>query len=73
MPEGIKPHCFYVWGSLGTRVGTHSPNLSLNSFTDEETAARERKVLATVINPVSNEEAGMGLLLQGRRHLTGWG
>lgn len=54
-------------------LGTHSPNLSLNSFTDEETAARERKVLATVINPVSNEEAGMGLLLQGRRHLTGWG
>lgn len=51
-------------------LGTHSPNLSLNSFT-EETAARERKVLATAINPVSNEEASMGLLLKG--HLTGWG
>lgn len=52
-------------------LGTHSPNLSLNSFTDEETEARERKVLATAINPVSNEEASMGLLLKG--HLTGWG
>lgn len=52
-------------------LGTHSPNLSLNSFTDEETEARERKVLATAINPVSNEEASTGLLLKG--HLTGWG
>lgn len=61
------------WDLRVQELGTRGPNLSLNSFTDEETAAREREDLTIVIDPVSRRGSGMGLLLQGHRHLTGWG
>lgn len=49
------------WDLRVQGLGTCSPNLSLNSFTDEETAGREREDLTTVIDPVSRWGSGHGL------------
>ena len=49
------------WDLQVQELGTRGPNLSLNSFTDEETAAREREDLTTVIDPVSRRGSWHGL------------